>query len=185
MWCQQESILNISLKLHSAHLSTHLSSTSTSTRNRHYSAKIRFPKTLQKLPVSICQHLNITNVLCQGERSGPVTKHRGTSQWRTVREGLDQLHSYDLCQAPIHLSLTSLPLKDCLSAWGQECDWSNCVSQWESSAAISLNVSLPNWQHSEITCDQIRPFLLDEVKGEVVTLSGGWFDSELPDTSRP
>ena len=40
MWCQQESILNISLKLHSAHLSTHLSSTSTSTRNR-------FPKTLK------------------------------------------------------------------------------------------------------------------------------------------
>ena len=103
----------------------------------------RFPKTLQKLPVSICQHLNITNLLCHGERSGPVTKHWGTSQSVTDGRPASVLTSHKTCQSwpVIRLVMRRFTcwqltaLKNFLS--GQECNRSHCFS-----AAISLNVSL-------------------------------------------
>ena len=141
----------------------------------------RFPKTLQKLPVSICQHLNITNLLCHGERSGPVTKHWGTSQSVTDRRPASVLTSHKTCQSwpVIRLVMRRFTcwqltaLKNFLS--GQECNRSHCFS-----AAISLNVSLcPSYSIPQMTCDQIKPFILQRSKARWSILTTSPLTSEV------
>ena len=104
------------------------------TLKKKYFSREQISQNTQKLQVNICQHLDITNLLCQGEWSGPVTEHRGTSQWRTVRERLDSWPPAVVIWLVMHqitCRWQASPLKDCLAGWGQECDWSNSVSRWE------------------------------------------------------